>query len=40
VIRVDLATGAQTTVSSGGSFRGPVGVAVVPNRPPVAGDDA
>jgi sugar lactone lactonase YvrE len=28
VIRVDPATGAQATVSSGGSFRGPVGVAV------------
>jgi hypothetical protein len=31
VIRVDPVTGAQTTVSSGGSFSDPVGVAIAPN---------
>jgi hypothetical protein len=39
VFRVDPVTGARTTVSTGGSIRGPNGIAVV-NALPVANDDA
>lgn len=44
VIRVDPPTGERSTVSAGGTFRNPYGIAVVPETPansaPTAADDS